>query len=108
MQFLEMFADRRVNKTIFYNFDSFFSKKLWLNKRNQDFYDEYQIMVKCFLHQYKKCLLKSQKSNSSFKKQHHQYNEYMASNDPAFGVLKSYFNKDFATNYIHNFLFSNK
>jgi hypothetical protein len=108
MQFLEMFPDRKIDKTVFYNFDLFFSKKLWINKRNEDFYNEYQIMTKCFLHQYKKCLLKSQKSNSSFEKQQHQYNEYMASNDPAFGVLKSYFSGDFATNYIHNFLFSNK
>lgn len=108
VQFLEMFPNRKVNKTVFYNFDLFFSKKLWINKRNEDFYNEYQIMVKCFLHQYKKCLLKSQKSNSSFKEQQQQYNEYMALNDPAFGVLKSYFNEDFATNYIHNFLFSNK
>lgn len=108
IQFLEMFPDRKVNKTVFYNFDLFFSKKLWLKRKNEDFYDEYQIMVKCFLHQYKKCLLESQKSNSSFKKQQHQYNKHMLLNDPAFGVLKSYFNEDFAINYLHNFLFSNK
>jgi hypothetical protein len=36
------------------------------------------------------------------------YNEHMAANDPAFGVLKSYFGKEFAKEYIHNFLFSNK
>jgi 15,16-dihydrobiliverdin:ferredoxin oxidoreductase len=108
LKFLDMFPDRKSSKTIFYDFDLFFSKKLWLSKRSEDFYNEYQIMVKCFIHQYKKCLLESEKNNSSFEFNQSQYNQYMSLNDPAFGVLKSYFNEEFAENYIHNFLFSNK
>ena len=108
MKFLDIFPDRKLNKTIFYDFDLFFSKKLWLRRRNEEFYDEYQIMVKCFMYQYKKCLLESKENSSSFKFHQSQYNNYMALNDPAFGILKSYFNKDFAKDYIHNFLFSNK
>jgi hypothetical protein len=30
----------------------------------------------------------------------------MSSNDPAFGILKSYFNKDFTEKYIQEFLFN--
>ena len=108
IKFLDMFPDRKSNKTIFYDFDLFFSKKLWLSKREEEFYNEYQIMVKCFMYQYKKCLLQSKKNTSSFEFNQSQYNKHMSLNDPAFGILKSYFNKDFATNYIHNFLFSNK
>lgn len=108
LNFMEMFTDRTINKTSFYELNRFFSKKLWISKRKQDFYNEYQIMVKCFLHQYRKCLESYTKSNRSFKDKHIQYNEYMSTNDPAFGILKSYFGKEFAEEYIHNFLFSNK
>jgi len=108
LTFLEMFPDKSVDESCFYDLDQFFSPKLWLHKRQEDFYDEYQIMVKCFLHQYQKCLLSSQKVTQSHQNIHMKYNECMATNDPAFGILKSYFDKQFAEEYIHNFLFSNK
>jgi len=65
-------------------------------------------MVKCFLHQYKKCLDSSEQSEFSQEDIHSKYNEYMSENDPAFGILKSYFGSEFSEKYIHNFLFSNK
>ncbi len=108
LNFMNMFSDRKINKSNFYQLDQYFSPKLWISKRNTDFYNEYQIMVKCFLHQYKKCLSSSKKLKESYKKNHNQYNDYMTKNDPAFGILKSYFGKEFAEDYICNFLFSNK
>lgn len=108
LYFLETFANRKVTDSCFYDLNQFFSPKLWLHKRQVDFYNEYQIMVKCFLHQYRKCLLSSERVTQSVQKNHMMYNEHMAANDPAFGVLKSYFGKEFAKEYIHNFLFSNK
>ena len=108
LTFLEEFPDKKVDESCFYDLDRFFSPKLWLHKRQEDFYNEYQIMVKCFLNQYQKCLLSSQKVTYSLQNDHMGYNKHMADNDPAFGVLKSYFGKEFAEEYIHNFLFSNK
>jgi 15,16-dihydrobiliverdin:ferredoxin oxidoreductase len=108
LKFLEAFPDKKVTDSCFYNLDQFFSPKLWLHKRQVNFYNEYQIMVKCFLYQYQKCLLSSEKVTQSHQHNHMQYNKHMAANDPAFGILKSYFGKDFAEEYIHNFLFSNK
>lgn len=108
LTFLESFPNRKINDSSFYDLDQFFSPKLWLHKRQEDFYNEYQIMVKCFLHQYKKCLLCSQTITQSLENNHMMYNDNMTANDPAFGILKSYFGKDFTEEYIHNFLFSNK
>lgn len=108
LTFLEMFPNKTIDNSCFYDLEHFFSPNLWLHKRQEDFYNEYQIMVKCFLHQYQKCLSSSQKVTKTYKNGQMQYNEHMAANDPAFGILKSYFGKQFAEEYIHNFLFSNK
>lgn len=108
LKFIDEFPDRRQEKEIFYDFSKFFSKKLWIRRRNNDFYSEYQIMVKCFLHQYKKCLESSKETKLSYDDIHKNYNEYMSENDPAFGILKSYFGSEFSEKYINNFLFSNK
>jgi hypothetical protein len=79
---------------------------LRIRKGNECFYNEYQIMIKCYLHQYKKCLLNSVVKTESFECEHNNFNRYMSSNDPAFGILKSYFNKDFTERYIQEFLFN--
>lgn len=108
LKYLEMFPDKKLIKPKFYDLNKFFSEKLWVRKRATDFYTEYQIMLKCFLYQYKKCLYSMNESQYSFENNQEKYNIHMATNDPAYGILKSYFDKDFAENYIHNFLFSNK
>jgi len=108
LKFLDIFPDKKEIKTNVYDLNQFFSKKLWIRRKKEDFYNEYQIMLKCFLHQYKKCLYAEEKSTITFEQQQNEYNCYMKTNDPAYGILKSYFNKDFAEEYIDNFLFSNK
>lgn len=108
LKFLEMFPDKQQIKTHSYDLNSFFSEKLWARRRTEDFYSEYQIMLKCFLYQYKKCLYSADKTSKSFEKQQEKYNVYMKTNDPAHGILKSYFGEDFAKEYIDNFLFFNK
>lgn len=108
LKFLKMFPNKTIDNSCFYDLEYFFSPKLWLHKRKEDFYNEYQIMVKCFLHQYQKCLLSSQKVTQSNQNSQIQYNEHMTTNDPAFGILKSYFGEQFSEEYLHNFLFSNK
>jgi 15,16-dihydrobiliverdin:ferredoxin oxidoreductase len=108
MEFLEQFPDKTKLHSKFYDLNRFFSKKLWMRRKNEEFYNEYQIMVKCFLHQYKKCLEKSEMKSNSFHLNHCDYNRHMSTNDPAYGILKSYFGNQFAEDYIHKFLFSNK
>ncbi len=108
LKFMEMFPDKKRIKTHVYDLDRFFSEKLWIRRRTQDFYDEYQIMLKCFLHQYKKCLYSVEQNTITLEQQQSQYNDYMSTNDPAHGILKSYFGEDFAKQYIDDFLFSNK
>ncbi len=108
LKFLDIFPDKKEIRTNVYDLNKFFSEKLWVRRETEDFYDEYQIMLKCFLHQYKKCLYSEEKNIITFEQQQNEYNSYMKTNDPAYGILKSYFNKDFADEYINNFLFSNK
>jgi 15,16-dihydrobiliverdin:ferredoxin oxidoreductase len=104
--YIEMFPDAKTNTSKFYNLNQYFSNKLWIRKGNECFYNEYQIMLKCYLHQYKKCLFNSNIKKESFQDEHNNFNRYMSSNDPAFGILKSYFSKDFTEKYIQEFLFT--
>ena len=104
--YIEMFPNTKTNESKFYDLNQYFSNKLWIRKDNECFYNEYQIMLKCYLHQYKKCLFNSNIKKESFQDKHYNFNRYMSSNDPAFGILKSYFNKDFTEKYIQEFLFN--
>jgi hypothetical protein len=106
LPYIEMFPNRKKNISKFYNLDNYFTNKLWLRKSNKCFYNEYQIMIKCYLHQYKKCLFNSVAKKESFEDEHNNFNRYMSSNDPAFGILKSYFNTNFTEKYIQEFLFN--
>ncbi len=107
-QFLNMFSEIKHHKSKLYDFDKFFSKKMWMRRDNKDFYNNYQIMVKCFLHQYKKCISSYELMSKTTELNHLEYNHYMSTNDPAYGILKSYFDHSFAEKYITEFLFSNK
>jgi len=37
---------------------------------------------------------------------HIDYDSHMSANDPAHGILKSYYSQEFADNYINDFLFN--
>ena len=108
LSYMDMFPDKKPIKSKFYDLSKFFSEKLWVRKKSHDFYNEYQIMLKCFLYQYKKCLYAEKEKVVSFEKNHAEYNFHMKNKDPALGILKSYFGENFAKEYIDDFLFSNK
>ena len=105
MSYVDMFPNSKTNTSKFYDLEKYFSKKLWIKKNSECFYNEYQIMVKCYLHQYTKCLMNSTPKKESFAEHHQKFDDYMSTNDPAFGILKSYFNKEFAEKYVKYFLF---
>lgn len=106
LKYLEMFPDTKMCSSKFYDLKKFFSKKFWSKRQNKNFYGEYLIWFKCYLYQYQKYLCDSHSQNESFESIHVQYNYHMSQKDPALGILKSYFGKDFANKYIHEFLFS--
>lgn len=105
LKYLEEFPDTQIKNLKRYDLDKFFSKKFWIKKSDINFYSEYNIWMKCYLYQYKKMLESKQTVDSIDKDPFAEYNKYMSNNDPAFGILKSYFNKDFAKKYIEQFLF---
>jgi len=105
LSYLKDFPNTKVNNLKRYNINRFFSEKFWIKRSNIDFYSEYCIWVKCYLHQYKKVIESGQKGTPIDKYPFREYNTYMSSNDPAFGILKSYFSESFAEDYINNFLF---
>lgn len=105
LRYLKEFPDTKVKNLKQYDINRFFSKKFWVKKSDNNFYSEYIIWVKCYLYQYKK-LIESEKTKKFIDKNPFLgYNEYMSSNDPAFGILKSYFDGNFAEKYIKQFLF---
>lgn len=106
LKLLSEFPDIKIEYSKFYDLKEFFSNKMWIKKQREDFYNEYLIWVKNYLHQYKKLISICNKSSKSFETMHQKYNYHMASNNPAFGILKSYFGKDFSQKYITEFLFS--
>ena len=107
LKYLEYFPDTKIDKLNHYDLTKFFSKKLWIKKDKNNFYDEYEIWIKCYLHQYKK-ILKNSNYNINYNTEincYKEYNQYMSDNDPAFGILRSYFDRIFAEKYIRQFLF---
>ena len=105
LKYLEDFPNTKETNLKRYDVNRFFSEKLWIKKSNKDFYSEYCIWAKCYLYQYKKMVECENPENPVDTDSFAEYNEYMSSNDPAFGILKSYFNEHFAEDYINQFLF---
>lgn len=106
LDYLEMFPDTKIKQSKFYDLNTFFSKKFWTKKQTKDFYNEYLIWTKCYLHQYQKYLNNSCQSSEKFEFSHQKYNQHMSQKDPAFGILKVYFGNEFSKKYIHEFLFN--
>ena len=104
LKYLSDFPDRDKEVSKFYDLSNFFSKKFWLKKTESDFYAEYIDTTDKFLDRYKECLFSTEKSdsNESF---HIAYDKHMSANDPAHGILKSYYSEEFANKYIDTFLF---
>jgi len=104
------FPDTLAETSKFYDLSTYFSKKFWLEKstieKSPYFYEDYLDTVKKYLERYKECLLDSDiRPHSSFSLQK-AYDTHMAENDPAHGILKAYFSKQFAETYIKTFLFN--
>jgi hypothetical protein len=105
LNYLNEFPDRDKENSKFYDLTKYFSKKFWTSKRDYDFYDEYIETTRKYLQQYKLCLVETEKK--SFDHQFHKnYDVHMAAKDPAHGILKAYYSEQFATDYIHTFLFN--
>lgn len=103
--YLDSFPDKKIITSKFYDLNNFFSNYLWVKKQKKDLINEYQILLKCYLHQYIKCINCSDKKKCNSELVHLQYNQHMGENDPVAGILKSYFGEEFSKKYIKEFLF---
>lgn len=106
-KYLGDLPDRSKNTSKIYDLNKFFSKKFWIKKQPEDFYEEYFEVVSKYLNRFKDCLYSSEKTTSVFE-DHIKYDAHLSTTDPAYGILKSYYNKDFAEKYIDTFLFDLK
>jgi hypothetical protein len=105
LNYLGEFPNRDQENSKFYDLTKYFSNKFWTSKRDYDFYEEYIEITKKYLKQYKLCL--DETDEGPVDKQFHQdYDTHMSANDPAHGILKAYYSEQFATDYIHTFLFN--
>ena len=105
LNYLGDMPDRDKDNSKFYDLSKFFSRKFWLKKDTTDFWDEYITTTDLFLSRYKSCLFESEPIDSSMGF-HIDYDSHMSANDPAHGILKSYYSQEFADNYIKDFLFN--
>tara|TARA_B100000214_G_scaffold226870_1_gene165283 strand:- start:834 stop:1493 length:660 start_codon:yes stop_codon:yes gene_type:complete len=98
--------DRAKNKSNIYDLDKYFSKKLWIRSTTDNFYQEYLKSFKLYLERY---IISTAKLNPSDEGSGHSYQKgydyHLASTDPAYGILKTYYNEEFANKYINTFLF---
>lgn len=106
-KYLGDFPNRSKNSSKIYDLNQFFSKKFWIEKKSEDFYEEYYKVVSKYLTRFKDCLYSSEKTESVFG-DHVKYDIHLSTTDPAYGILKAYYNKDFAEKYIDTFLFDLK
>lgn len=88
-----------------YDLNKHFSKKLWLKKDTVDFYHHYLEYVEKYLSRFLICLEESKQNNFSSIEYQKSYDNHLSLTDPAYGILKSHFNKEFAKKYIGSFLF---
>jgi len=105
LNYLGDMPDRDKENSKFYDLTKFFSRKFWLKKETTDFWDEYIKTTDLFLNRYRTCLFESKSVDSSMDF-HVDYDRHMSANDPAHGILKSYYSQEFAYNYINDFLFN--
>ena len=59
--------------------------------------------LELYLNRYLKMMAKPRRENA--RELQGQYDKHLAGTDPALGILKSYYDKEFAEKYIHEFLF---
>lgn len=102
--YMQDLPDRSRETSKIYDLNKYFSKKFWIKKNPTDFYSEYSKVVDEYILRFKSCLKDSQKNNSSYP-YHVGYDKHLAKTDPAYGILKAHFDKDFAEKYISSFLF---
>ena len=95
--------DRSKNKSNIYDLNKFFSKKLWIRSDKTNFYEEYLESLEVYLKRYLKMMAKPRHENA--RELQGQYDKHLAGTDPALGILKNYYDKEFAEKYIHEFLF---
>ena len=95
--------DRTKNKSNIYDLNKFFSKKLWIKSDTTNFYDEYLAKIELYINRYTKMMAKPRRENSL--ELQIDYDKHLAGTDPAYGILKTYYDKDFAEKYINTFLF---
>lgn len=103
-EYLYDFPNREVEESKFYDLSTFFSSKFWIRKDSDDFYSEYIDWADRYLSRYRICLEEMEPAGDAFDL-HKAYDTHMATNDPAHGILKAYFSKDFADTYTTKFLF---
>lgn len=99
------FPDRIVEKSPHYDLNTHFSPKLWHKKGVEDFYDEFSTVCGGRLYHYLDVLSSKGRSETPDKVKFSAFDRYMAVNDPARGILKAYFDSEFADDYIEGFLF---
>lgn len=98
------FPVRSVEESKFYDLSKYFSSRFWIKKSDQEFHDEYLDRVDMYAVRYRRAL-EGGRQTSSNKQAHVDYDTHMAVNDPAHGILKSYFSDEFADFYVNKFLF---
>jgi hypothetical protein len=86
-----------------YDLNTYFSKKLWLKTNDHDFYEEYLDKLELYLNRYNDCTKKCEMEPSHIYQKGYDY--HLSYTDPAYGILKSYYDKSFARKYINEFLF---
>ena len=97
--------DREVQSSKHYDLGVYFSGKLWHKKDKDNFYNEYVTDCKRRVSAYIAALSDMPVSTAPNPDRFSGFDRYMADNDPAHGILKSYFGADFANEYIRGFLF---
>tara|TARA_X000000368_G_scaffold28947_1_gene21699 strand:- start:757 stop:1452 length:696 start_codon:yes stop_codon:yes gene_type:complete len=110
--------DRGKDKSNVYDLNKYFSKKLWIKVENNDFYEKYLKSLDLYLSRYLQQIKRSKRINNSkgdigfgcntIQPAHiaqKGYDYHLASTDPAYGILKTYYNSQFADKYINTFLF---
>jgi 15,16-dihydrobiliverdin:ferredoxin oxidoreductase len=103
-EYLYDFPERQTETSKFYDLSKYFSSRFWTKKSAEDFSEEYTDWADRYMGRYRMALMDGDVSESN-RPLHVDYDRHMALNDPAHGILKSYFGAGFADFYVHRFLF---
>jgi hypothetical protein len=105
---VEVFPPRPTLTSRHYDLDLWFGPLLWLERGEEELIERFESEYEARLREYYRLLNRNLHLRTGIPPGHEGFNQYMAANDPARGIIAAYFGRSFSDEYLRRVLFSQK